>query len=151
MADRSNDPNYRASAELIYEHMRKMQQLCLSVMSDYGKWLVTSLLILHSGAIAALVYKNVPGSPLAGAVVAPFAIGVVLSLITGFVSWVNFALNAEKFESWADHRMLTNDDFWPGDPRKLGTQLTMYGAILVGVASAACWVWGVVAVWYNAN
>jgi hypothetical protein len=86
MAD--EDDHYGHAAEIVYVQNRQMHEYSLKMQADYGKWLVSSLLVLHGAAISGLLFKGSAGNPPPFLhAITWFVIGVVLALATGFSAW----------------------------------------------------------------
>lgn len=133
------DEKYKRAAELVYGHNAKMHEFCIKLQAEYGKWLVSSLFVLHGAAIGGLVFKAAQTSPPAYLLaVWWFVVGLVLALATGFSAWWNFTFLAERYYRWADYRMLTDREFWPKPEEGRGIDATLWVAVTTGVLSVAC-------------
>jgi hypothetical protein len=117
------------------EHARQLQ-------ADYGKWLISSLLFLHSAAIGGLAFKLESLKQVVDSLWW-FVIGILLALLSGLMSWWNFTLNDNAMQRLADHRMLTDPKYWPTtSPYQRLIWFTLVMALVSGISSAACLVAG---------
>lgn len=141
------DDNYRRSAEVVYDHNTKMHEFCIKMQADYGKWLISSLLFLHGAAIGGLLFKAVDKNPPPYLfAVWWFVIGTILALAAGFSAWWNFTFLAERYNKWADYRMLTDRAYWPESHSTHGIDATLWIAVVTGVLSVACLLGGALSV-----
>lgn len=141
------DEAYRQSAKVVYESLKRQSEFMRQMQAEYGKWIVSSILVLHSGAIGGLLYKFdlIKGS--AGSLWW-FVIGIALAIGTGFVAWLNFTFADESAHKMADHRMLNDPNYWPKEvPLLCGIKATLWGAVVLGWASVACLIGGAWSVW----
>lgn len=131
--------------------MLEMRSHSFVAQADYGKWLISSLLLVYGSAIAGLAFKA------SGATAPPylwaiswFVAGIVLALGAGFSAWWNFSLAARQYDNWANPNMLVNPTNWPTTPTVRGIEVTKWICIACGAFSVACliigsiniaWVW----------
>lgn len=138
---------YRRQAEVVFKQNSSMMEASLRLNGEYGRWLVTSLLALHTAAIVGLFYKSLVGAPPAyfNAIIW-FVLGICFGLATGFVSWLNFSFNFEQYRRWCDYRMLEDGAYWPKDvdPK---INVTLYLAIVFGFLTALFFVLGMLHIW----
>jgi hypothetical protein len=141
-----NNSDYRRSAEVVFVQLRQMQEFSLRMMGEYGRWLISSLLFLHVAALGGLLFK-------AGGTAPPpylhalwwFVAGIVLAFSAGFSAWWNFSYAAEQYHRWADHRMLTDRNYWPSGEDNSGIiTFTKRVALGAGVLSILCLVGGAI-------
>ena len=52
------DAAYRQSAEVVYRELKEYAEFARKLQSEYGKWLITTLYLVHAGAIAGLLFKH---------------------------------------------------------------------------------------------
>jgi hypothetical protein len=137
MAD--EDEAYKRSAEVVYNQLRHAHEFSLRTLTEYGKWLISSLLFLHGAAIGGLLFKwSGTGPPPYLASLWWFVLGVVFALGAGLSAWWNFTLAAEQYERWADHRMLNDRTYWPTPKSNSWIDGTRWCAVGAGIGGAAC-------------
>jgi hypothetical protein len=90
-----------------------MRRLSYAAQADYGKWLISSIFLMHGAAIGGLAFKaGATGAPTYLAAILWFVGGLVLALASGFSAWRNFSLAAQQYDGWAKRAMLF-DAKWP--------------------------------------
>lgn len=130
--------------EKYYDLWAKKLQIHLNAQIEWGKWLVASLLLVHGGALVAIVQNEEHSVTLMKAAGHWFVWGLVAALVTGFITWVNWTVLASIYEDWADPAAIVDDDAWPEEPnwkRKIVT-LTFVLSLLAGFASVGFLVYG---------
>lgn len=132
--------DYRLLARETFQQSEHRFAVMFGVQADYGKWLIATLSLIHSGALYALATSKVDHAQKDAFV--PFLVGLLLALTCGLLTWINYNLQASTYMRWADPRMLANDDHWPRQPAAKGIDFTMWGGIIAGIASALCIAWG---------
>ena len=141
------DDKYKRAAELVYEHNTEMHEFCIERQAEYGKWLTSSLFIMHGAAISGLLFKAPHGAPPVYLfAVWWFVIGLVLALASGFSAWWNFTFLADQYNRWADHRMLTDRARWPEPVPSRAIDATLWIAVVTGVLSVGCLLGGAASV-----
>src|SRR6266436_6113441 len=101
------DPNYKVVAEATFKQFEDYKSKSYQMQSDYGKWLVSTLFLMHGSAIAGLIFKT-------GGTAAPpylfatfwFVAGIVFALGAGFAAWWNFTFAMQIYAAWAQPQML---------------------------------------------
>lgn len=138
---------YKEHAKEIYERMVEASRFSAEKQADYGKWLVNTLWLMHSGAIAGLLFKASATSPppFLGALWW-FVSGIALAFAAGFAAWWNFTFAYKQYERWADPSMLNDASKWPKDTDPRITA-TMWVAVTCGVISVFCLLAGAAAVY----
>jgi hypothetical protein len=126
---------YNRISEAAFKKMIDMRAQSFSMAADYGKWLISSLFLMHGSAIAGLIFKGGAGAPPYLTAIVWFIAGIVLALGSGFSAWWNFSLAAHQYDTWANPNMLTDVKHWPGPARVRGVQATLYIAVACGVFS----------------
>jgi hypothetical protein len=112
----------------------------LSTQAGYGRWLVNTLWLMHSGAISGLVVNKDKFHEAPHLSLLCFVIGVVLGFIAAFAMWWSFSYallevnNALKAGRWPD---------W--DKRAMRAY---HAAALFGFASLVCLAVGGLAAWW---
>jgi len=136
--------DYRLQARASFDLLAKRLEFVAKMQAEYGKWVVATLLFLHTSAIAGLLYKSEASShPRA---LGCFAIGAAFAVITGAAAWINFTAAMFIYDKFCDVRMLVNSDRWPkADEVKtqhLWSCCAMYAAIACALISLIFWVTG---------
>lgn len=105
-----------------------MMSQSISAQVEYGRWLISSLLALHSAAIAGLIYSE-KIKQVSPCTVVLFLVGLVLALAAGFIAWLNF--------KWAYEHYRDNDN------KNSRLDASTWAAIACSVGSAGFFVIGV--------
>lgn len=151
MPNQNSYDDYRTMAAQALESLRDMQRIAVGAQLEYGRWLINTLWLMHSGAIVGLVFRSSGSAPPAylGAIWC-FVAGVALAFLAGFAAWCNFSIFWEQFAKWADVRMLTHREHWPkSDPRySFWIRFTLLASVGCGLLSLACLLGGAAAVWW---
>ena len=115
----------------------------MQIQFDYAKWLVATLVAAHSAALY-FVATHVPAFP--RSFCTPYVFGLVLTLISGLLSWTNAAVYVNLMESWTDPFMLSDDTRWPKESssHKFWVTTTTFATLASGVLSGICLVWGAI-------
>jgi hypothetical protein len=82
------DEDYRTVATAKFQQMSDFRDKAFETQADYGKWLISSLFLMHGSAIAGLLFKS-------GVATAPphllealwFVGGLVFALGAGAAAW----------------------------------------------------------------
>ncbi|WP_271588837.1 hypothetical protein [Bradyrhizobium sp. CCBAU 53415] len=121
----SSDPeSYKRQAEAAYQLGFELLKTSQATQIEYGRWLVNTLWLMHSGAIVGLLFKAHVATTICGRV-----IGIVSAFVAAFVAWWNFTFPAVLFQSWADVRMLSDPKYWPA-PKKVAAMKAPCGSRL---------------------
>ncbi|MEH2517659.1 hypothetical protein V1279_003232 [Bradyrhizobium sp. AZCC 1610] len=133
----ARDDNYKEVAKLTYDALLEMRRLSFGAQADYGKWLISSIFLMHGSAIGGLAFKAAAtGAPPYLAAMLWFVVGLVLALASGFSAWWNFSLGAAQYDMWARPLMLFDRAAWPSTARHAGAiTFTKRLAITFGVGS----------------
>lgn len=112
------------------------------VASEHGKWLLASLLLVNGGGLLGLfsIAEKEALAPL-NAAAAVLVAGLVLGLLTGFLTWLNWLLLASSYEQISNTRILVVEQEWFKDVRKstrLGIKLALWSSMIAGFGSALC-------------
>jgi hypothetical protein len=142
----TEDENYRRSAEAVYTGLKELQGFALKMQGECGRWLIVSLLSLHVAAIGGVLLKTSGGTPSILDSLWWFVAGIILALAAGFSAFWNFFLAASGFDRMADHRMLSDRQYWPTKPLGRWVKLTLWLSVSSGVLSAACLLGGAIVV-----
>lgn len=139
MAEDKDD--YRVGAAELYRLNVERLKIVQVIQADYGKWLIATLALIHTGALYAIATgelgKGIPGAYL------PSLAGVILTLISGLFTWANFTLGIRLYENWTNPAMLSNVAYWPVSkgPLRFWIPATMAGALVTGIGAGACIIW----------
>jgi hypothetical protein len=112
---------------------------------DYGRWIVNTLWLMHSGAIAGLLAKwNGNGIPPQPSALKFFVAGIVLAFGTAAAAWLNFSIADVLFRKWT----YAGDDWHSTDVTTCSKwlQRTMYIAIAAVAGSIICLIAGAVCI-----
>lgn len=137
------------AARVVYEDLKQSERATFDVASQYGRWLISTLVIINGGALAGLL-TFLDGLASESDTLARFAhsiwcfvAGVILALMSGMMAWMNWSAHAANFGSMARHDMLWDPKVWPksGDfDRRI--EWTYRASILFGLSSATAAVLG---------
>lgn len=137
------------AAEIVYKDYKDMQRATFDVASQWGRWLLASLLLIHGGALFGLFtfLSSLAGKPAALVqyqwTVWWFVTGIILTLASGLSAWINWTMHSDNYEGWANKPMLWDPDEWVGDSRHTwGLDLTNWASIVLGVFAALCIIGG---------
>jgi hypothetical protein len=149
MSEQPADSSYKETAKLTYESLLEMRRLSFAAQADYGKWLISSIFLMHGAAIGGLAFKaGATGAPTYLAAVMWFVGGLVLALASGFSTWCNFSFAAKQYAVWAKPAMLFDLKQWPTETNHgRGIKWTMGLAIFFGFCSVLALVAGSLHVW----
>jgi hypothetical protein len=151
MADEKND-NYRLIATAAFQQMEDMRSKAFTMQGDYGKWLISSLFLMHGSAIAGLIFKSAgPDAPPFLFAVSWFVAGILFALGSGFLAWLNFTFAMQQYDKWATPNMLVNAEHWPKPATSKAVDRTLWTAVVSGFLSVACLIGGavhVLCVWH---
>lgn len=135
MSDQSQD-QYKEVAKLTYDSLLEMRRLSFAAQAEYGKWLISSIFLMHGSAIGGLAFKAATGAPPYLAAMLWFVVGMIFALGSGFAAWWNFSFASAQYESWAQPGMLFDRSKWPSDVTKAGgMKMTRRLSIACGVLS----------------
>jgi hypothetical protein len=151
MTDDKTDPEalYREQAKLFYNQAVDRAKLSATIQADYGKWLVNTLWLMHSGAIVGLLFRaTTTGRPPYFSELWWFIFGVAFAFGAGFASWWNFTFAVNQYDQWASPAILTDRTKWPITAAfKWKIRVTMWVAIVCGLLSMGCLILGALAVY----
>jgi hypothetical protein len=114
---------------------RENFKITFNLAGEHAKWLLSTLLLLNSGAIAGVFQKNAGHTNMA---VAIFAIGVFFALASGVVGWSNLQW-AARYYAIAANDILTGKSEQPL-PRSVILSRTL--AIFAAFSSIGCLILG---------
>jgi hypothetical protein len=148
-SDQPPADTYKETAKLTYENLLEMRRLAFTAQADHGKWLISSIFLMHGAAIGGLAFKaGTSGAPTYLNAISWFVLGLTFALASGFSTWCNFSLAAEQYHEWAKPNMIVNRAYWPSDTaRDFRIKLTKWLAIIFGFCSVFCLIAGAVHIW----
>jgi hypothetical protein len=132
VVDRVSD--YRLQALKYFDALREDATFAKTMMGDYGKWMLATLAAVHVGGI--YLVNSMTAVEMGGRIAGMWwlLIGLLLNLAAGLVTYANWNLLAQFTPKIG---MLVNEEQWPKSwPLNGWVNVTMWGAILLGVASA---------------
>lgn len=143
LKDANERERQKLHAREAYDRIERMRVEAYSGHVGYGKWLIASLLAVHGGAIFAIsgLKNSVQPHQLNGLIngAAWNLAGVFLTLLAGFLAWLNFQLAYSIYEEWADPEMLYRRDKYPQElSRAWKINATLYGAAIAGISASVC-------------
>jgi hypothetical protein len=139
-----------AAAAVVYQDLKQSSRVTFQVAADYGKWLTSSLLLIHGGALFGMftfldsLAEKPDALSLYTMPVWAFVIGLLLALATGFFVWLNWSMHSDNYSQMARYDMLWDPDQWVDDPpHNVGITITYWLPIIFGWLSVLCVVIGV--------
>lgn len=141
-----DDDAYRSLADALYKQRLAEFKLFLGIQAEYGKWLIATLSLLHGAALYALASGHLEQAP--RAVSLAFLFGLILTMISGFATWINFSLNAGEAWRKANVMMLFDRSSIPPEDESKNCQiaLSLYAAVITGILSLLLFVVGVIVI-----
>jgi hypothetical protein len=118
--------------ETRYSANRESYKLTFELAGEHAKWLLSTLMLLNSGAIAGIFFqKEISHRNL---VVSVFALGVLLAVMSGTLAWFNLQLAARYYANAAADILAEKEpEPYPGKILRLRTW-----AIYVAHGSIGC-------------
>jgi hypothetical protein len=110
-----------------YDACRDDHKVTFQLGGEYAKWFISTLLLLNSGAIAAIFQKG------AGAKSAVHGLGIMLALGAGLVGWLNLQWASQHFRASAEESL--NGRPIPTLPTKI--KVARWLAVSLSILSAA--------------
>jgi len=112
---------------------------------EYGRWIVNTLWLMHSGAIAGILSKwDGKGIPPQSSALLFFVTGIILAFVTASIAWLNFTVADDWFRRWTYAGADWSDQ--KVEKHQVWLRRTMYGAIVAVVGSVLCLVLGALSV-----
>lgn len=139
-----DDEQYRFVAEEVYKAERESHKVAMQLQGDYGKWLVNALMIINAGAIVGLAQSSTLQKNALHDAGLWFVGGLLAAVACGFISWVNWSINADLHHNLAQPSMKFDIANWPeaGERQAWWINATFYLSIAAGFVSVACIVVG---------
>lgn len=129
-----------------YDRIMDLRKTSLELQGHYGKWLTSSLLLIHGATIGFISHNERLSSLLIPDVFYIAVAGLILALLCGFVTWINWGLNFRVFDT-VHPAMVFDDKHWPKlheNPHNRWVALTFWLSLVAGIASLGCTVWGAI-------
>lgn len=107
--------------------------------ADHSKWLINTLYLLHSGAIAGVVSRMpIEKIPLFVNSVIWFVIGLALAFLAGLATWANYDIYIRAYSEMI--KRIRRDQWKPDELPKIAkfVSLSAWLALLLGLASFVC-------------
>lgn len=142
----NNDTNYALHARMTYERLLADRHRSFQGHSEYGKWLIASMLAVHGGGIYTLmslrqIFPPERGHDLIFAAMFNVA-GIVLIMLAGFLAWLNFQIAEMQIGRWINPAMLYDTEQWPKEDGQSDrwVNFTLYAAAATGIGSWLCFI-----------
>lgn len=120
-----------------YEHQNESRAFAYQAQKEYGKWLISSLLLAHGAGIGFVASHERLSEFLIPWTFGYLVIGICLAFLSGFLTWINFTLLASVYDE-VNPNMIVSDESWPkfNGPESPWIKKTFWGAITTGIISA---------------
>lgn len=124
------------SHELRYQTMKEVLLHARETQAAYGRWLLASLLAVHTGAILAITQAGTMSYQLFAASGHYLVWGIVVTLVAGGMTWINFSASVRFLNDSLNSLRLGEE------PKRAGkafiiVQATFYAVPAVALASLA--------------
>lgn len=123
-----------------YAAYREDFRLTFGLAGEHAKWLLSTLLLINSGAIAGIFQKDKASDYLAA--LCFFGGGVFFALISGVLGWFNLQLAAKYYYETSSDVLAGNET----RPRPCSVNKTRHAAIIAALLSIGCLVAGAILV-----
>lgn len=124
---------------LVYDDLVARRRHALQLNADHGKWLVTSLFLVHGATLIFLGQSERLSQAVLPTVYWWVIIGLLSALACGFATWINWTLHASVYDE-VQPTMIIDDGKWPkfsGSDHKW-INPTMWISVGLGMISALC-------------
>jgi hypothetical protein len=127
------------------EAYRENSRLTFVLAGEHAKWLLSTLMLINSGAIAGIFQKRVEEKYWLSVFV--FSLGVLFALGSGILGWFNLQIASRYYRDTADRLLEGEGD--PGMPAKvrsfrqwaIAAAMASVGALVTGAAVFAFVAW----------
>jgi hypothetical protein len=128
--------HYKAREEA-YRGLQDSKGRAFDLQGQYGRWLISTLLLIHGVGIGFIAKDPRLASLLIPWIFSEMVAGLLLALLCGFITWINWSLHAVQYES-VNPAMIYDDEVWPkfDEPRGKWISLTFWLSLVAGVASS---------------
>lgn len=122
-----------------YHEYQESKRAAHQLQSEYGRWLVASLLLIHGAAILLPAQNPELMKTVIQATFVWNVTGLLLALACGFAAWVNWTYNAQVYRN-VTPGMIVGVEHWPSfDGNMLKKIVRTYRlSVVFGLASVAC-------------
>lgn len=124
--------------ELEYQKATELTRIYADLQGAYGKWLISTLLLVHGAAIAFIAQSDRLSESLIPGPFLCHGFGLILALVAGLMSWANWSLHMGE-QIVISPQLIISDEHWPktyqGRSGRL-VDITYWASILVGLTSA---------------
>jgi hypothetical protein len=135
----------KTAAEMYPEDCpREDHRLAFRLAGDYAKWFIATLLLLHSGAIAAVFPR---ADPKLACPTMIFGAGVALALFSALASWLNLFTVSKYFRQSANDVLAES----ARKPWPRSVTIWMWTAFASIVPSSVALIGGAIFVWLASN
>jgi hypothetical protein len=124
-----------------YAACRDDHKATFQLSGEYAKWFISTLLLLNSGAIAAIFQKGATAN-YAGAFLV-LGLGIILALVAGFSGWLNLQLASQYFRESAE-KIIEGASMTQLPPK---IHWARHVAVTLSLLSAACLLFGAFLIW----
>lgn len=123
----------------LFEFFQSHLKHTVEMQGGMGKWLLASLLLVHGGIFAFVAQSDTLASAVLPSIYWWLLCGLITALLSGFATWWNWTL-ASRLYAAISPEMIYLDAKLPRFSflEKLWVQLTMYSALVLGIASVGC-------------
>lgn len=137
---------YQKQARAYFDLSTDMRQKCFDAQMQWGRWVLNSLLLMHSGSILAITQVEGKAATLLQAAGIWFVCGIVAVLIAGTCAWINWSANFAVYNLRADPGVLVSRDRWIEEDGKYDGVIdsTLFLSIAFGALSVFCLLVGAV-------
>lgn len=132
-------------AEVVYRELKDSERSTFEISAAYGRWLINSLFLIHSGALFGMFTFLAALAPspekvsLYSSVVWWLITGLSSALLSGFATWLNWSEMSDYYNKIAEIRMLWDGDYWPDFNKKTPKiTFTYWASITLGFFSFFC-------------
>jgi hypothetical protein len=137
--DAAHRERYTFHAREIYESNKRLRMAAQAGHVDYGKWLIASMLAIHSGSIYAISnLRDHIGAKGAGDLVSAATLnvaGIAFIMVAGFLAWLNFQFAEKVYAKWSNPAILYRTGRANEELRFDPITPTLYGAAAGGILS----------------
>ena len=142
MSDRSAKNQH---IELVATDLFRIRDAALRTQMEYGRWLVSTLVLLHSGALAGLLFKAEALRPDYLVLFWIFLAGILFALSSGFATWLNATWGWEQYDKWGRQVLMRPDSSLEDADRRMqastsfATVFGLMSAVLLPIGAGVFW------------
>lgn len=135
--------------ELEYQKAAELTRIYADLQGAYGKWLISTLLVVHGAAIGFIAQSDKLSEALIPGPFLCHGFGLILALLAGLMAWANWSLHMGE-QLAISPKLIINDDHWPkpytGRARTY-VRVTFRLSVAFGLLSAALILASILASW----